>query len=91
MCNLDEVDGLLSKRGRQSEHETARRMKNEFLQSFDGVNIGYFTVKPGWVCGVAGIPVFRLLPSPNSVGMKKSKIPTFEYNYRWQVQRMTKC
>ena len=32
----DEVDALLSKRG-ESEHDAMRRLKNEFLQSFDGV------------------------------------------------------
>ena len=33
---LDEVDALLSRRG-DSEHEATRRLKNEFLLSFDGV------------------------------------------------------
>ena len=32
----DEVDALLSRRG-ESEHDSMRRLKNEFLQSFDGV------------------------------------------------------
>lgn len=35
---LDEVDALLSRRG-ESEHDAMRRLKNEFLQSFDGVSI----------------------------------------------------
>lgn len=35
MCS-DEVDALLSRRG-ESEHDSMRRLKNEFLQSFDGV------------------------------------------------------
>ena len=34
----DEVDALLSRRG-ESEHDSMRRLKNEFLQSFDGVNV----------------------------------------------------
>lgn len=34
---LDEVDALLSRRG-ESEHDAMRRLKNEFLQSFDGVS-----------------------------------------------------
>ncbi|XP_064402976.1 spastin-like isoform X2 [Halichondria panicea] len=34
---LDEVDALLSKRG-GSEHDAMRRIKNEFLQSFDGMH-----------------------------------------------------
>ena len=32
----DEVDALLSRRG-ESEHDAMRRLKNEFLSSFDGV------------------------------------------------------
>ena len=32
----DEVDALLSRRG-ESEHDAMRRLKNEFLQAFDGV------------------------------------------------------
>ena len=35
---LDEVDALLSRRG-ESEHDAMRRLKNEFLQSFDGVSV----------------------------------------------------
>ena len=35
----DEVDALLCKRG-DSEHDSMRRLKNEFLQSFDGVSHG---------------------------------------------------
>ena len=35
---VDEVDALLSRRG-ESEHDSMRRLKNEFLQSFDGVNV----------------------------------------------------
>ena len=35
----DEVDALLSRRG-ESEHDAMRRLKNEFLLSFDGVS-GY--------------------------------------------------
>jgi hypothetical protein len=38
MYFLDEVDALLSRRG-ESEHDAMRRLKNEFLQSFDGVSI----------------------------------------------------
>ena len=33
----DEVDALLSRRG-DSENDAMRRLKNEFLQSFDGVS-----------------------------------------------------
>ena len=33
----DEVDALLSRRG-ESEHDAMRRLKNEFLSSFDGVH-----------------------------------------------------
>ena len=33
---LNEVDALLSRRG-ESEHDAMRRLKNEFLSSFDGV------------------------------------------------------
>lgn len=33
---LDEVDALLSRRG-ENEHDAMRRMKNEFLQCFDGM------------------------------------------------------
>ncbi len=33
---VDEVDALLSRR-RESEHDSMRRLKNEFLLSFDGV------------------------------------------------------
>ncbi len=33
----DEVDALLNRRG-GSEHAAMRRLKNEFLQSFDGVS-----------------------------------------------------
>ena len=37
MCIVaDEVDALLSRRG-ESEHDSMRRLKNEFLSSFDGV------------------------------------------------------
>ena len=32
----DEVDALLSRRG-EGEHDAMRRLKNEFLSSFDGV------------------------------------------------------
>ena len=32
----DEVDALLSRRG-EAEHDAMRRLKNEFLSSFDGV------------------------------------------------------
>ena len=32
----DGVDALLSRRG-ESEHDAMRRLKNEFLSSFDGV------------------------------------------------------
>ena len=35
---VDEVDALLSRRG-ESEHDSMRRLKNEFLSSFDGVCI----------------------------------------------------
>ena len=38
IISSDEVDALLSKRG-ESEHDAMRRLKNEFLQSFDGVGI----------------------------------------------------
>ena len=41
VCNsttTDEVDALLSRRG-ESEHDAMRRLKNEFLQSFDGVSV----------------------------------------------------
>lgn len=34
---IDEVDALLSRR-RESEHDSMRRLKNEFLLSFDGMN-----------------------------------------------------
>jgi len=33
---LDEVDSILSRRG-DREHDAMRRLKNEFLLSFDGV------------------------------------------------------
>lgn len=36
--HVDEVDALLSRRG-ESEHDSMRRLKNEFLSSFDGVCI----------------------------------------------------
>ena len=35
---VDEVDALLSRR-RESEHDSMRRLKNEFLLSFDGVTV----------------------------------------------------
>ena len=35
--STDEVDAILSRRG-ESEHDAMRRLKNEFLQSFDGVS-----------------------------------------------------
>ena len=38
---LDEVDALLSRRG-ESEHDAMRRLKNEFLQSFDGVSVHHY-------------------------------------------------
>ena len=43
MCNLcnddllDEVDSILSRRN-EREHDAMRRLKNEFLLSFDGVS-----------------------------------------------------
>lgn len=55
MCDIcvfvsDEVDALLSRRG-ESEHEAMRRLKNEFLQSFDGVmascNFYYYSRRKG--------------------------------------------
>lgn len=36
MYCVDECDALLGKRG-ESEHDAMRRLKNEFLQCFDGV------------------------------------------------------
>lgn len=36
VCLLDEVDSLLGKRG-EGEHDSMRRLKNEFLLQFDGV------------------------------------------------------
>ena len=38
LCIIDEVDALLSRRG-ESEHDSMRRLKNEFLLSFDGVRL----------------------------------------------------
>ena len=42
LCNCtsypDEVDSLLSRR-KESEHDAMRRIKNEFLQSLDGVSV----------------------------------------------------
>ena len=47
ICSLltlvDEVDALLSRRG-ESEHDSMRRLKNEFLQSFDGVSVQYYSI-----------------------------------------------
>ena len=38
---LDEVDALLGQRG-ETDHDAMRRLKNEFLQSFDGVS--FYTI-----------------------------------------------
>lgn len=34
---IDEIDCLLGKRGGLSEHETNRKVKNEFMSSWDGL------------------------------------------------------
>ena len=38
----DECDAMLGKRG-DSEHDAMRRLKNEFLQCFDGVGHTHLT------------------------------------------------
>ena len=38
---IDELDWLLSKRN-EGEHDSMRRLKNEFLLQFDGVNFVIF-------------------------------------------------
>ena len=48
MFILDEVDALLSRRG-ESEHDAMRRLKNEFLTSFDGVCIIPYLIVCLWV------------------------------------------
>jgi SpoVK/Ycf46/Vps4 family AAA+-type ATPase len=34
---IDEVDSLLGKRGQFNEHETMRKVKNEFMANWDGL------------------------------------------------------
>lgn len=42
-CSTDEVDSLLCER-KEGEQEHSRRMKTEFLVSFDGVSKNYYSL-----------------------------------------------
>ena len=42
LIHVDEVDSILSKRG-SGEHDTMRRLKNEFLLQFEGVGSMFYS------------------------------------------------